>query len=98
MADFCHAYDPGGLGCPHPGPCQPGCLGDFDWDALIHEGTLQVGYEVMLGICEGHGSTVFMHRTEEGVFMVHEGGDPTPDVRVLSAEEREKVLIAQTSA
>lgn len=54
MADFCHDYDPGGIGCPHPGPCPEPCYGDFATmvDAVRREGTGT--YDSF--ICEGHGS------------------------------------------
>lgn len=54
MADFCHDYDPGGIGCPHPEPCPEPCYGDFMAmvDAVRREGAGT--YDSY--ICEGCGS------------------------------------------
>ena len=67
MADFCHDWDPGGLGCPHRENddgefvtnCPDGCLGDFHW-ALKEYKDMKPGYEVQLGICEGHGTIAYL--------------------------------------
>ena len=73
MADFCHEFDPGGLGCPHPGPCAEVCFGDFKdaWGGEIDE--LNPGYEMILGICEGHGITVVVVNIDGRLVMQHVG-------------------------
>lgn len=73
MADFCHEFDPGGLGCPHPGPCKDQCLGDFETKALALAPNLREGRMVCLGICEGHGCNVWLVHADDGVFVEHRG-------------------------
>jgi len=64
MADFCHDFDPGGLGGNVP-------LGDFQWAvAALKDGTLEPilpGYVMILGICEGHGGYARLERDDQGV-------------------------------
>jgi hypothetical protein len=78
MADFCHDLDPGGLGCGAAGhdetKCPKPCLGEFQW--ALTDATCQgltPGYEVNLGICEGHGTVVFLTCDDEGKFWFEHG-------------------------
>lgn len=43
MADYCHDWEPGGLGCHPHVLCSPDCLGDFteiahEWAYKLNEG------------------------------------------------------------
>jgi len=64
MADFCHDFDPGGLGGYHP-------LGDFSWALEKWGSKLKVDEFVRLGLCEGHGCGVALERHEDGLTLVH---------------------------
>lgn len=112
MADFCHDWEPSGWGCPHRmsdqdnadlvATCRPNgqCFGDFTICTDEWKTRLDVEYEVNLGICEGHGTYVFLRRDGEGTWFEHgellsvhvEGsgfGPPDP------IPPRRKVLTAQ---
>lgn len=107
MSDFCHEFDPGGLGCPHPeldegftgdsnAPhCPEHCLGDFHWaltSEVVHG--LDVGFELLLGICEGHGTAVYLHRDDEGYWFEHGPADPDePRREEEKIPERKKVTL-----
>ena len=93
MADFCHDFDPGGLGCPHPelhegftgdpdtSHCPALCLGDFQWilTPTVPNHSLTPGYEINLGICEGHGTCVFLTCDDEGKFWFGHGPRDTEE-------------------
>jgi len=67
MADFCYDFDPGGLGGEPP-------MGDFNY--AIKDGglpELKPGYEIRLGICEGHGGCVYLVRDEDGSLWFEHG-------------------------
>lgn len=91
MADFCHEFDPGGLGCPHPGPCPDGCLGDFGDAAQEAARMLSAGYEVQLGICEGHGLLVYAVMDDDGVVWCEHRGDAEDDGQATEPPKRIKV-------
>jgi hypothetical protein len=92
MADFCHEFDPGGLGCPHPGPCPEGCLGDFHSTAHEVVELLRPGYQTTLGICEGHGSVVIAEMDDDGVvWCEHTSTDDGSDGQATEPPKRIKV-------
>lgn len=69
MADFCHDWEPGGMGCyPHV-PCSPDCLGDFTEMARKWAHKLTDGAEIILGLCEGHGSNVYLIRQADKLYI-----------------------------
>lgn len=83
MADYCHDFLPGDLGCSTH-PCPPDCVGDFTNSARSWAKKTKPGYEVQLGICEGHGALLFLVRKEDGSFVLEhadlrpvDGGLPT---------------------
>lgn len=67
MADFCHDFDPGGLGGDPP-------MGDFNWSVEHYKSILKPGLCVVLGICEAHGCTVSLVREEDGSLWFHHDG------------------------
>ncbi len=79
MADFCHEWEPGGLGCYGHGypeinkktQCPPDCLGDFTQTAREWEKQIGDGKAILLGLCEGHGTRVFMYRRGRQLFIEH---------------------------
>lgn len=75
MADYCHDWEPGGLGCNGVGEgnCPPDCFGDFTSIIKKYSGEIEVGEEIMVGICEGHGAYVILFRDEEGLGVTHLG-------------------------
>jgi len=86
MADFCHKWEPGGLGCHgHNYPenkskkgkvkCPPDCLGDFTELARDFSKKLKDGQEIILGLCEVHEALVYMSRLGEQLYVEHVSGD-----------------------
>ena len=76
MSDACHDWEPQGWGCletmrDNDGECPSGCLGDFTSAARKQAQELQVGEEVGLGLCEGHGAVVVLGRTGKGFYHRH---------------------------
>ena len=66
MAEFCHDYEPGGLGCiGHPknpdGTCVQPCYGDFQ---ELVEQTPHNCFNI--AICEGHGEMFVVARLRSG--------------------------------
>ena len=51
------------------GECPSDCLGGFTYAGRKHAPELQVGEEVGLGLCEGHGAVVVLGRTEKGFYV-----------------------------
>ena len=47
------------------------CLGGFTYAGRKHAPELQVGEEVGLGLCEGHGAVVVLGRSEKGLYHRH---------------------------
>jgi hypothetical protein len=72
MAEFCHDYEPGGLGCPQHG-CPPDCIGDFTKTARQWATKLEDGKEVFLGLCEGHGAALYLYREHANLYVEHSG-------------------------
>ena len=78
MADFCHDYEPNGIGCILPMKDNGGehpdlCFGDFTELVKLHGPTLAPSYEVNLGICEGHGGCVYLVRDDDGSLWFEHG-------------------------
>lgn len=69
MADFCHDWEPGGLGCYPNVPCSPDCLGDFTEMAHNWAHKLKDGDEILLGLCEGHGANVYLIRDADKLYI-----------------------------
>lgn len=72
MADFCHDWDPEGLGCGG-GPCPEICIGDFTGLIEEHTKDLWPGFMVGAGLCEGHGSAVYFERHKDGSLWFKHG-------------------------
>jgi hypothetical protein len=92
MADFCHDWDPGDIGCVLPmrengGTCPPDCLGDFTAEARAAAATLECGEEIDLGVCEGHGGHVVLRREHDGFHVRHV---PIEGLRHYITEELEE--------
>jgi hypothetical protein len=79
MADYCHEWEPAGLGFHGHGypekngkvQCPPDCLGDFTQMAREWAKKLGDGKEVFLGLCEGHGTRVFLYRYGSQLYIEH---------------------------
>jgi hypothetical protein len=72
VADFCHDYEPGGLGCR--GECtKPQCFGDFTEDLVRRSEEVDPGFILTLGICEGHGANVYLLREDDGKLYFKHG-------------------------
>jgi len=80
MADFCHDYDPGGLGCGGEGDCPSDCIGDFTLVARSRARTMKPGYLFFMGICEGHGDYVFLVRQQDGSYIIEHRDMETGDL------------------
>jgi hypothetical protein len=84
VADFCHEWEPGGLGCHGHGypkkrgklQCPHDCLGDFTQTAREWAKKLGDGEEILLGLCEGHGTLVFLYREGEQLYIEHAPNGP----------------------
>jgi len=76
MAEFCHDFDPGGLGGNHP-------LGDFEY--IIQDikdgkvGFLEPGDAVYIGVCEGHGCYICLFAEEDGSYTLRHDGKAIPN-------------------
>jgi hypothetical protein len=72
LADFCHDWEPGGLGCR--GKCEgPQCFGDFTKEVLRRGPEVDAGYILTIGICEGHGANVYLLREDDGKLYFKHG-------------------------
>jgi|PlaIllAssembly_1097288.scaffolds.fasta_scaffold00061_13 hypothetical protein len=69
MADFCHDYEPGGIGCGVFGKqCPEDCLGDFTASARAVVEKLPCNHHIVLGICEGCDAMAVLSRDDSGTF------------------------------
>jgi len=100
MADFCHEYEPGGIGCIGADPkwpqrdlfvdCVPEeCFGDFTWLVRQYAPLLPIDFSQYLGICEGCGCDIYLDRGEDGVvWFEHYQHDASLEKRVVPARKR----------
>lgn len=73
MADFCHDWEPGGLGCCWMKcGCPPDCIGDFTPTARARYKEVEPGYTLVLGLCEGCGAWVVLVNRDGKYFVEHE--------------------------
>ena len=79
MSDHCHDWEPGGLGCSCAefsalGRCPTDCLGDFTPQGRKWATKLSEGESISLGLCEGHGTDVFLLNRGGALFVHHATG------------------------
>lgn len=75
----------GGLGCGGvgEGKCPENCLGDFTSNAVEYHKDLSPGFEIQLGLCEGHGAILILSMDEKGYYVKHydlDSGKELPDL------------------
>jgi NTP pyrophosphatase (non-canonical NTP hydrolase) len=82
VSDYCYDFDPGGLGGKPP-------YGDFNEAVYAAmEGPIAPGECVILGVCEGHGANVVLHRhADDGRLYFEHCHRPVPPIPVDRAPD-----------